>query len=337
MTTNSFNFINYLAAKKSVDDRALNQQVLQNLARLLAAVDSQSPLHVLEIAAGIGTMLERLVDWDILGNAVYTAIDLNPVYTAEARHRLPLWAKANGFAVQQDTTNRLIFERDVSKGILRQAQDAHPESVEGCLTSDIEKIQRGRQQITVILETIDTFDFVAREKNSHRWDLLIAHAFLDLVDLSALLPPLFSLLKTDGLYYLTINFDGETILLPEIDPAMDVEIIKQYHHAMDKERLDGKPVGGSQSGRQLFKYLNAAGAQIVNAGSSDWVVFAGDDGYPHSEAFFLHCIINTIADTLQNQIPFDIAPWLEERHRQIDRGELVYIAHQLDFLGTVSR
>ena len=306
MTINSFNFIDYLAAKKSVDDRAINRRVLQNLAQQLPPVDAATPLHVLEIAAGVGTMLERLIDWDILGNVIYTAIDLNPAYIVEARHRLPLWATNNGFTVRQETANTLVFERDL-------------------------------RQITVILKIIDIFDFVVREENSRRWDLLIAHAFLDLVDLSALLPPLLSLLKTGGLYYFTINFDGETILLPEIHPAMDVEIIKLYHHAMDKERLNGEPVGGSQSGRQLFKYLAAAGAQIIDAGSSDWVVFGGDNGYPHNEAYFLHCIINTIANTLQDQTPFDIASWLEHRHRQIDRGELVYIAHQLDFLGKIDQ
>ena len=113
MTTNSFNFIDYLAAKKSVDDRALNQRVLQNLAKRLPPVDTNTPLHVLEIAAGLGTMLERLVEWNILGNVVYTAIDLNPAYIVEARHRLPLWATNNGFTVRQETANTLVFERDL--------------------------------------------------------------------------------------------------------------------------------------------------------------------------------------------------------------------------------
>jgi hypothetical protein len=33
------------------------------------------------------------------------------------------------------------------------------------------------------------------------------------------------------------------------------------------------------------------------------------------------------------QVRFD--RWITERHAQIERGELVYIAHQLDFLGQV--
>jgi hypothetical protein len=31
--------------------------------------------------------------------------------------------------------------------------------------------------------------------------------------------------------------------------------------------------------------------------------------------------------------PADLADWLAERRRQLAAGELVYIAHQLDFVG----
>jgi hypothetical protein len=55
----TFNFANYLSAKKSVDDRALNRGVLQSLVQHLEPIQAQDPLHVLEIGAGIGTMLER--------------------------------------------------------------------------------------------------------------------------------------------------------------------------------------------------------------------------------------------------------------------------------------
>jgi len=45
-----------------------------------------------------------------------------------------------------------------------------------------------------------------------KWDVLIAHAFLDLMDISAPLPMLLSLLKPGGLFYSTIQFDGATVL-----------------------------------------------------------------------------------------------------------------------------
>jgi hypothetical protein len=66
------------------------------------------------------------------------------------------------------------------------------------------------------------------------------------------------------------------------------------------------------------------------------VVFPGQGGYPGDEAYFLHFIIWTIDQALSANP--DVSParfkrWIKERHAQIARGELVYIAHQLDFLG----
>jgi SAM-dependent methyltransferase len=301
----AFRFIDYLAAKKSVDDRALNRHVLLSLLQRLPAATTQEPLHVLEVAAGIGTMLERLVDWRVLGSAIYTAVDLQPDCIAEALRRLPAWAQEAGFVVQQTAETTL-------------------------------HMQRAEQQIMVQLETIDVVQFIERERHSRRWDLVIAHAFLDLVNPAALLPDLFSLLKPAGLFYFTLNFDGATILQPEIDPLLDREIIRLYHRDMDNKRVGGESVAGSESGRKLFGQLRAAGATIIDAGSSDWVLFAGDRNYPASEADFLHFIIDTIGDALQDQTPFDIEPWIAERHEQIERGELVYIAHQIDFVGRVT-
>src|SRR5215472_4511894 len=73
-------------------------------------------------------------------------------------------------------------------------------------------------------------------------------------------------------------------------------------------------------------------------GASDWVVYPASDGnYPADEAYFLRSILNTIRDALrirQDWVePADLAEWLAARCRQLAAGELVYIAHQLDFVG----
>ena len=53
--------------------------------------------------------------------------------------------------------------------------------------------------------------------------------------------------------------------------------------------------------------------------------------------YFLHSILSTIQDALrcrQDWVqPADLASWLAERGRQLAAGDLVYIAHQLDFAG----
>ena len=79
---------------------------------------------------------------------------------------------------------------------------------------------------------------------------------------------------------------------------------------------------------------------MVAAGSSDWVVFPGPEGYPGDEAYFLHFIIDTMHQALTAYPPSGLDParfrdWIGTRHRQIETGQLIYIAHQLDFLGYI--
>jgi hypothetical protein len=111
--------------------------------------------------------------------------------------------------------------------------------------------------------------------------------------------------------------------------------MQAYHRDMDERFRYGRPAGESRTGRRLFHYLRAAGAPALAAGSSDWVVSAGPDGnYPGDEAYFLGSILDTIENALRNRVePADLADWLAERRRQLAAGELVYIAHQLDFAG----
>jgi len=277
----TYDFPRYLAAKKTVDDRALNAHVWQTLRQNLPPQP-----NILEVGAGIGTMVERLVEQQFISTATYTAIDNQPENIAVARQRLAY----------------------LPAGI----------------------------QLT--LEAIDLFDFIQREQGQRQWDVLIAHAFLDLMDIPATLPQLFSLLKPGGLFYFSINFDGLTALEPAIDPALDAQIEQLYHQTMDERMTDGKPTGDSRSGRHLFGHLRRAGATILAAGSSDWVVFAKQDEYPADEKYFLQFIIETVHRALAAhpaldpvQVQFD--RWIAQRQAQIETGELVYIAHQLDFLG----
>ena len=98
----TYSFARYLTAKKSVDDRALNQSVWQSLLAALPA-PPQSSLQILEVGAGLGAMVERLVASVCSPHATYTAIDLEPALIAEARRRLPQWATAQGWQVQHDS------------------------------------------------------------------------------------------------------------------------------------------------------------------------------------------------------------------------------------------
>jgi hypothetical protein len=197
-------------------------------------------------------------------------------------------------------------------------------------------LKRGDQDILVEFEAIEMNDLVAREKGRRSWDLLIANAFLDLIDVPLSLPLLFSLLRPGGLFYFTINFDGVTIFQPEIDPVLDTKINALYHQTMNQRVASGKPSGDSCTGRHLFANLQACGTEVLDVGSSDWVVFAGSNGYPEDEAYFLHHIIHTVQTALNGHPDIDsnlFTSWIRERQSQVQEGMFVYIAHQLDFLG----
>src|SRR6516162_5800129 len=304
----AYSLTRYLAAKKSVDDRALNWQVWQRLIAALPRATREQPLRILDVGAGIGSMVERLLAGDLLTHATYTAIDKAPTLIAEAQRRLPHWARERRFQVDESRHGQLH---------MRQAG----------------------QHITVETETIDVARFIVREHGRRKWDLLIGQAFLDLVDMPTTLPGLCSLVRPGGLLYFPATFDGDTVFLPEGDAELDRTIKDSYHQIIDQRVLDGKPSGDSRAGRRLFAHLRTAAVDVLAAGGSDWVVFAGANGYPADEAYFLHHIIHTIDLVLTGHPHLDaesLGAWVAQRHAQIERGALVYIAHQLDVLGRMT-
>lgn len=181
----------------------------------------------------------------------------------------------------------------------------------------------------------DLLEYAARRETQGCADLLIAHAVLDLLDLPSALPLVAGLLRPGGRGWLTVNFDGGTLLQPEIDRPFDDLVEQLYHATMDSRITNGRPSGDSRTGRRLFTALPAAGLPVLAAGASDWVVYAGREGYPADEAYFLHFIVHTMHGALGGHpaLPAErFARWISARHTQIERGELVYIAHQIDFL-----
>ena len=106
----NYSFIRYLSAKKTVDDRSLNRRVWETLIREVSAIPHDGPLQILEIGAGIGTMVERALDWGLVSQAVYTALDSESENTAEAAVRLPSWARSRGYSVASETAGQIHIE-----------------------------------------------------------------------------------------------------------------------------------------------------------------------------------------------------------------------------------
>jgi SAM-dependent methyltransferase len=288
-------YARYLAAKTTVDDQALNRHVLAELRRLMPA----GAPRVLEVGAGLGTMVARLLDWGVVGAGEYVLLDADRHLLEYSRRWLHDWATARG--VRSD-----LLPDGVQVGDLR-VRMVHAEL--GCY------LEAAHGELA---------------------DVLIANAVLDLVDVPAVLPGLLRLLAPGGVYWFTINYDGESIFTP--GHRHDDQVMRAYHRDMDERIRYGRPAGESRTGRRLFHYLADAGAPALAAGASDWVVYPAPDGnYPADQAYFLRSILNTIGDALRNRQdrlePADLADWLAVRCRQLAAGELVYIAHQLDFVG----
>jgi len=221
-----------------------------------------------------------------------------------ARESLPIWARRAGYHVS-------------------------------AITPGLFHLKKTGQVISVGLEAVDVIDFLHRKENHGAYDLLIAHAFLDLFDLRWIIPLLSQLVCDSGLMLFTINFDGDTIFEPVWDENLENEILRAYHRSMDQRITDGRPSGDSRAGRHLFKVLAENNIEILASGSSDWVVFPQGRQYPADEAYFLHHILSFFEQTLSGRSDIDqdaLQAWLVTRHGQVEGGELVYIAHQLDFL-----
>jgi len=294
----TFDYARYLAAKTTVDDRALNRHVLAGLRRLMPA----GTPRVLEVGAGLGTMVARLMDWGAVGAGEYILLDADRQLLDDSRRWLRDWAAARGLR-----------------------SDLRPDG-----------LQVGDLRVRLVHAELGEYLEAAQGAQGEPADLVIANAVLDLVDVPAVLPGLLRLLIPGGVYWFTINYDGESIFAPA-HPHDDL-VMRAYHRDMDERVRYGRPAGESRTGRRLFHHLRDAGAPALAAGSSDWVVSAGPDGnYPDDEAYFVRCILSTIQNALRSREdrvkPADLADWLAVRARQLAAGELVYIAHQLDFAG----
>jgi len=300
----TYDFIDYLVAKKTIDDRSLNRTVWDRLQRALADQETVERLRVLEIGSGIGTMIERMAAGPLMHrSSLYTAVDINPDCTRAARLRLSQWAKRLGFAVTR--------EKDASH-----------------------LLEAGNTRIRVNLNTGDAYTLVS-EAAPHSCDLLLAHAFMDLVDIQTLLPGMMRLLENGGLLFLSLNFDGDTVLLPAIAPDLDDLVIHLYHRSMDERFVSGRPAGDSRTGRRLLAKLLQCKSEILAAGASDWIVYPRRHRYQLRESYFLHHIVHTIDEELAHHPEIDpdhFTTWVAKRHAQVENGELVFMAKHIDVL-----
>ena len=298
----SFDYTRYLRAKESIDERSFNIRVWEALLRAIRA-RGDATVHVLEVGAGVGTTFRRFLSHIERQNVVYTMLDIEPGHLAYFEEHLEAWMKDLGF-------------------------EGAPEH---------NGFVRAGQRVDVVVKLEDVRRFLTMPENTGGFDVLIAQAFLDLFDIDTFVPALMKLLVSNGLFYFPINFDGVTSFLPIIDDAEDACIEKRYHDSMDEKGASNQASRRSRTGRHLLSVLFNLNAQIISAGGSDWIVMADTHRrYAADEAYFLAQILHFVENELENFEGLEqstVERWMAKRYAQLEAGELIYMAHQLDVAG----
>ncbi len=279
-------FRSYLEAKKTVESRHLDRDVLEDVAGR-----THEGAEILEAGAGIGSMVQHLVEHEAAPDAFsYTAVDIEPENVERARERLADWGERRGYTVER-SGETVGFE--------------------------------GAKSFEVTFREGDLYD------ESGSYDLVVAHAVLDILRLDRAVEHLLSLGEA---FYFPVCFDGVTAFEPAFDESFEGKVESAYHGTMD---ADGR-AGSSRTGRQVFEAVRDAGGTVTEAGSSDWVVFPDEDGYTEDEEVLMRHVLKTVygavseVDVVEND---RLDAWLEDRQRRLEEEELVFVAHNIDVSG----
>ena len=293
-------FAEYLEAKFDLDERSLNREVRE---AFLRALHGLAEIRCVDVGAGAGATVRRLLAGGLAVPLVLTSLDRDPLLLDAAR----------------DDALRQLREQGREPSI--DAGELH-----------------------VATGPATTLRFAACEfqdyRPQHPCNVVTAHAFLDMVPLADALGRFGTWLEPGGILYATLNYDGDTTLLPvSDDAAFEATLIEHYHETMERRRVDGLAIGGAFSGRRLHRLLPDHGFEILACGSSDWSITPWLGEYRAGDAICLQALLDMIGGEAQRSGLFDpgrLGRWREERQRCLRERRLGLIAHQLDLLARLS-
>src|SRR6056297_670232 len=295
MIDETFDYPEYLEIKQAIDDRSLNQSVWHALTAALRSQIDNHGLRILEIGAGTGSMIIRLLDAGLLGHCQYCAVELEPGFARVAENQLSIWAGAHGCRMEVIGPSNWILEKD-------------------------------QKVIEILWLEADILKLAATFESGY-FDLLIGHAIIDLLPVPECLPGLLNLIKPGGGYYFSLNFAGVTRFLPA--DARDREITELYHRDMDRRfpKIDWR---ASQTGKLLGPWLKEQGHQVLAEGISDWQIAAASSATA-AENRFIGNILATLEKALAGLDGLD--DWIRLRQQQAASGKLLFFAANRDYFG----
>jgi ubiquinone/menaquinone biosynthesis C-methylase UbiE len=243
LVNETFDYVKYLDVKKSIDDKSLNKLVWDSFANWMISENEQNQtLKVLEIGAGIGTMIERLLDASLLKHCHYVALEPELSFQDAAKFRLMTWANTQGVSFEISPEGLWLLHS---------------------------------KQLNVTIEWVkaeaDKIDQLFDNKN---FNLILSHAVIDLLPVPEIMPIILKKLTQKGGFYFSVNFSGETKFFP--NDQSDDDIANNYHKDMDA-RFPGLDWQPSLTGEELPKWLQNHGCKNVIDGESDWNLGSADE------------------------------------------------------------
>ena len=315
-------FADFLEAKFDLDERSLNRDVREAFWQVLQDLPK---IDCLDLGAGTGATARRLLSGRLANRRSEKAVVPGPGLIA------PL-----SLTVLDRDPVLLDRARQDAVGRLR-ALGLEPRSEAGAIFVDAD---RAATSVGANDERPVSIRFVTAELEAYRpeqrCNVITANALLDIVPLAKTLQLLTGWLQPGGHLYASINYDGDTTLLPQYDDAaFEARVLSHYNDTMERRRVGGLATGGARCGRRLHALLPDFGFDILAFGSSDWNIAPLLGQYRDADAVCLQLMMEIIgAEALESGL-FDagrLARWRDDRMRLLRERRLGLIVHQLDLL-----
>lgn len=293
-------FHDYLEAKFALDERSLNREVQTEFAQWLSG---KPRLTCLDLGTGTGASVLRLLKLAPETDLHITAVDRDGTLLDTARERTADLLRQKGLYVSVEPAG------------IRARQDGREIAVD-FVCSDLRHFEPN--------------------KATGSYDAVIAHAVMDLLPLRTMAGRIARWLRPKGIFYGSVNYDGETVLFPVYaDEAFENSILAVYDASMEERRVWDENSGGARSGRRLHRVLGETGFEPIAYGSSDWNITPLRRIYRNRDAVCLAALLNMIRDEALRSGQFStdsLDRWYRERSERLTAGELGLIIHQIDLL-----
>jgi ubiquinone/menaquinone biosynthesis C-methylase UbiE len=182
--------------------------------------------------------------------------------------------------------------------------------------------------------------FAAEALEDHRpdrrYNVITAHAFLDITPLTQALRLFSGWLQPGGYLYASLNYNGATVLADAYeDGAFEGQLLDYYNHTMETRRVDGQVTGGAYCGQRLTALLPEFGFSVLTCGNSDWHIAPLQGRYRDNDAVCLTALLEMIRSEAQRSDLFrreELERWHDDRQRRVEEGRLAMHVHQTDVL-----